>query len=85
MITLKRQPVCILVKTDEVSMNILESLRLTFVFLQINNLFHMMLYVRDNEETTCAKIVHFVDEEFGIPSELEANARSRYLFCKLEL
>ncbi|KAJ3877659.1 AAAP amino acid permease [Lentinula edodes] len=56
--TLKRQPVGILVKTDE-----------------INNLFHMVLYVRDNEETACVKIVHFVDEEFGVPSELEANAR----------
>ncbi|KAE9408697.1 AAAP amino acid permease [Gymnopus androsaceus JB14] len=58
MVTLKRQPVCILVKTDE-----------------INHLFHMILYVRDNEETTCVKIVHFVDEEIGVPSELEANAR----------
>ncbi|KAJ4483760.1 AAAP amino acid permease [Lentinula aciculospora] len=42
---------------------------------EINLLFHMILYVRNNEETTCIKIVHFVDEELGIPSELEANAR----------
>ncbi|KAJ3964665.1 AAAP amino acid permease [Lentinula raphanica] len=55
---LKLQPVCILVKTDE-----------------INRLFHMILYVRDNEETACVKIVHFVDEELGVPSELEVNAR----------
>ncbi|KAJ3733852.1 AAAP amino acid permease [Lentinula guzmanii] len=56
--TLKRQPVCILVRTDE-----------------INRLFQMIMYVRDNEETASVKIVHFIDEEFGVPSELEANAR----------
>ncbi|KAF8654813.1 hypothetical protein AX16_003382 [Volvariella volvacea WC 439] len=56
--TLKRQPVCILVKTDE-----------------INHLFRMILYVSKNEETSCIKIVHFYDHEFGIPSELEANAK----------
>ncbi|KAJ7775998.1 amino acid permease-domain-containing protein [Mycena maculata] len=58
MAKLKRQPVCILVKTDEV-----------------NHLLHMLLYVRENEETSCVKIVHFIDEENGIPSELEANAK----------
>ncbi|KAF9045413.1 AAAP amino acid permease [Panaeolus papilionaceus] len=55
---LKRQPVCILAKTDE-----------------INHLFHMILYVRRNEETSYLKIVHFYDAEGGIPSELEANAK----------
>ncbi|KAJ7439001.1 amino acid permease-domain-containing protein [Mycena latifolia] len=58
MARLKRQPVCILVKTDE-----------------INHLLHMLLYVRENEETSCVKIVHFSDAEAGIPSELEANAK----------
>lgn len=58
MARLKRQPVCILVKTDE-----------------INHLLHMLLYVRENEETSCVKIVHFCDAEAGIPSELEANAK----------
>ncbi|KAF7335637.1 Aaap amino acid permease [Mycena venus] len=58
MTKLKRQPVCILVKTDE-----------------INHLLHMLLYVRENEETSCVKIVHFCDEENGVPSELEANAK----------
>ncbi|KDR77023.1 hypothetical protein GALMADRAFT_425547 [Galerina marginata CBS 339.88] len=55
---LKRQPVCILVKTDE-----------------INNLFHMILYVQKNEETSYLKIIHFYEEEKGVPSELEANAK----------
>ncbi|KAJ6492057.1 amino acid permease-domain-containing protein [Mycena sanguinolenta] len=55
---LKRQPVCVLAKTDE-----------------INHLLHMLLYVRENEETSCVKIVHFCDEEEGVPSELEANAK----------
>ncbi|KAI4527006.1 hypothetical protein K525DRAFT_264562 [Schizophyllum commune Loenen D] len=55
---MKRQPVCILAKTDE-----------------INYLFQMILYVRRNEETSCLKIVHFVDEEDVVPSELEANAK----------
>ncbi|KAJ6537397.1 amino acid permease-domain-containing protein [Mycena vulgaris] len=58
MARLRRQPVCVLVKTDE-----------------INHLLHMLLYVRENEETSCVKIVHFVDEETGVPSELEANAK----------
>ncbi|KAI0083586.1 amino acid permease-domain-containing protein [Irpex rosettiformis] len=53
---LRRQPVCILVKSDE-----------------INILFHKLLYVSQNEETSCLKLVHFYDEEYGIPSELEAN------------
>ncbi|TFK40382.1 AAAP amino acid permease [Crucibulum laeve] len=58
MTNLRRQPVCILVKTDE-----------------INHLFHMILYVQKNEETSYLKIVHFYDQEFGVPSELEANAK----------
>ena len=36
----------------------------------------MILYVRQNEETSCLKIVHFYDGEKGIPSEMEANAKS---------
>ncbi|KAJ6496083.1 amino acid permease-domain-containing protein [Mycena sanguinolenta] len=58
MARLKRQPVCILVKTDA-----------------INHLLHMLLYVRENEETSCVKIAHFYDEENDVPSELEANAK----------
>ncbi|GLB39740.1 putative amino acid permease [Lyophyllum shimeji] len=58
MTSLKRQPVCILVKTDE-----------------INHLFHMILYVRKNEETSCVKMVFFNEGEEGVPSELEANAK----------
>ncbi|KAJ7862994.1 hypothetical protein B0H13DRAFT_2354347 [Mycena leptocephala] len=44
---------------------------------EINHLLHMILYVRDNEETSCIKIVHFCgDAEHGsILSELEANAK----------
>ncbi|KAJ6458517.1 hypothetical protein C8R45DRAFT_1064682 [Mycena sanguinolenta] len=34
----------------------------------------MLLYVRENEDTSCVKIAHFYDEENGVPSELEANA-----------
>ncbi|CAK5282919.1 unnamed protein product [Mycena citricolor] len=55
---LKKQPVCVLVKTDE-----------------INRLLHLLLYVRENEQTSCVKLVHFCDEETGVPSELEANAK----------
>jgi len=36
----------------------------------------MILYVRKNEETSYLKIIHFYEEEKGIPSELEANAKS---------
>ncbi|KAF7800166.1 hypothetical protein EIP86_011413 [Pleurotus ostreatoroseus] len=53
---LRRQPVCILVKTDE-----------------INILFHKLLYVTQNEETACLKLIHFYDEEGAVPSEMEAN------------
>ncbi|KAF7291283.1 AAAP amino acid permease [Mycena indigotica] len=63
---LRQQPVCVLVKGDE-----------------INLLLHMIIYVRDNEETSCIKLVHFCgrgDEEDAVgddqvPSELEANAK----------
>jgi len=53
---LRRQPVCLLVRTDELGV-----------------LFHKMLYVSKNEETSCVKLVHFYDEDHGIPSEMEAN------------
>jgi hypothetical protein len=47
-------------------------------FLKINILFHMILYVRKSEETSYVKIVHFCEEEKGTPSELEANAKSKF-------
>ena len=34
--------------------------------------------MKQNEETSCLKIVHFYEEEEGIPSELEANWRSTW-------
>lgn len=37
----------------------------------------MILYVSKNEETSCVKMIYFNEEETGIPSELEANAKSR--------
>lgn len=38
----------------------------------------MILYVQKNEETSHLKIIHFYEEEKGgIPSELEANAKSK--------
>lgn len=43
--------------------------------VQINRLFHRALYVKQNEETSCLRLVHFHEEE-GIPSELEANWKS---------
>jgi len=57
---LRKQPVCILTKTDE-----------------INHLMRMILYVRQNEESSCLKIVHFLDgkRKDGPPSEIEANAK----------
>lgn len=74
---LKRQPVCILVKSDEVRcQGVICSCMANR--LQINHLFHMILYVRKNEETSFLKIVHFNEHEKGIPSELEANAKSLY-------
>jgi hypothetical protein len=43
----------------------------------------MLLYVQKNEETSCVKMVYFNnDAEGGIPSELEANAKSmRFSSC----
>lgn len=40
---------------------------------EINLLFKMALYVSKNEESNCMKLVHFVDETKGVPSEMEAN------------
>jgi len=37
----------------------------------------MVLYVRNNEETSSLKIIHFYEQEAGLPSELEANAKSK--------
>jgi hypothetical protein len=37
----------------------------------------MVLYIRNNEETSYVKIVHFYELEAGLPSELEANAKSK--------
>ncbi|KAK0194213.1 AAAP amino acid permease [Armillaria mellea] len=58
MTRLRRKPVCILAKSDEISY-----------------LMRMILYVQKNEEISFLKIVHFAEEEKGIPSELQANAR----------
>ncbi|KAL4267203.1 hypothetical protein AB1N83_003056 [Pleurotus pulmonarius] len=55
---MKRQPVCILVKGDE-----------------IHVLSRMLIYADRNEVTSCVKIIHFTDDEKGVPSELEANAK----------
>ena len=33
-----------------------------------------------NGETTCLRLVHFYDEEYGIPPEMEANWKSEWLF-----
>jgi len=52
---------------------------------QINHLFEMMLYVRQNEESSCLKIVHFHDGEEGVPSEMEANAKSELVFVSFRL
>lgn len=38
----------------------------------------MILYVQKNEETSYLKIIHFFEEEKGVPSELEANAKSEW-------
>ncbi|EJD51231.1 hypothetical protein AURDEDRAFT_83563 [Auricularia subglabra TFB-10046 SS5] len=41
---------------------------------QIDTLLEMMLYIQDNEPTSCVKIVHFYANSIDtIPSELEAN------------
>ncbi|EKM78341.1 hypothetical protein AGABI1DRAFT_75891 [Agaricus bisporus var. burnettii JB137-S8] len=42
---------------------------------EINQLVRMVMYVRKNEETSNLKVVHFYDQEKGIPSELEANIK----------
>lgn len=47
--------------------------------LQINRLFHKLQYVSQNEETSCLKLVHFYNEDEGIPSEMEANWKSGLL------
>lgn len=50
---------------------------------QINVLFHKLLYVSQNEETSCLKLVHFYDDELGIPSEMDANWKSKCAPCSL--
>lgn len=55
-------------------------LRFWLTSAQINQLFRMVLYVRKNEETSILKIVHFYDHEKGVPSELEANVKSKFTY-----
>lgn len=44
----------------------------------------MILYVRNNEDTSHVKIIHFYEQEDGLPSELEANAKSKgFLLYKI--
>lgn len=50
-----------------------------YLLLKINVLLHMILYVQKSEETSHLKMVHFCEEEKGLPSELEANAKSAFL------
>lgn len=84
MTRMRRQVVCVCVKGDEVSpflracsKNFTNGLGLQYLLSQINLLFHMILYVQQNEETSHLKIVHFYGEEKdGVPSELESNAKS---------
>ncbi len=45
----------------------------------------MISYVKKNEETSCLKIVHFYEEEKGIPTELEANAKSEFCISLVDL
>jgi hypothetical protein len=39
----------------------------------------MVIYVRRNEETSSLKLVHFYNDKDGIPSEIEANWKSRII------
>lgn len=81
---LRRQPVCILAKTDEVGLpNMDETEHLYPQIIQINRLIHKLQYVCRNEETSCLKLAHFYNEEEGIPSEMEANWKSTVLFPSL--
>ncbi|TDL27804.1 hypothetical protein BD410DRAFT_893978 [Rickenella mellea] len=42
---------------------------------EIHQLFRVVTYVHENEETACLKLVHFYANVDEIPSELEANAK----------
>lgn len=77
---MKRRTICVLVKSDEVRSSPTIGVADINAFPQINHIFGMISYVRRNEETSCLKIVHFLDEEVGVPSELEANAKSSCRF-----
>lgn len=73
---LRRKSVAFLVKTDEVRahLRICSALIKRGPVEQIHTLLEMMLYVQDNEPTSCVKIVHFYESSIeSIPSELEAN------------
>lgn len=74
-----------LVKTDEMRTSISSPSDLTgaggkgpIEELQINVLFHKLLYVSQNEEPSCMKLVHFDDDEIGMPSEMEASWKSKF-------
>jgi uncharacterized protein YpiB (UPF0302 family) len=72
----KKQPVAVLAKTDEVCLSTAQNYQEMKMEMQINYLMRLILYVERNEDTACIKLVHFVDAEKGVPSELEANSKS---------
>ncbi|KAJ6470030.1 hypothetical protein C8R45DRAFT_908652 [Mycena sanguinolenta] len=80
MARLKWQPVCILVKPDAVCASSRGVNSTDELGSQINHLLHILLYVRENEDTLCVNIAHFYDEENDVPSELEANAKGESFF-----
>ncbi|KZS91996.1 hypothetical protein SISNIDRAFT_474934 [Sistotremastrum niveocremeum HHB9708] len=42
---------------------------------EIHQMFRMIRYVRENEETSCLKLIHFYNRIEDVPSELEANQK----------
>jgi hypothetical protein len=75
---MRRQPVCILARTDEVCTFFCWWLFIDHLPPQINNLVEKVLYVSRSEETSHVKLVHFCgddadDTSFTIPSEMEGN------------
>jgi hypothetical protein len=41
----------------------------------------MILYVKENESTSCCNLLYFYEDDELIPSELEANHKSESLYA----
>lgn len=72
---LRTTPICVWVKSDDVSFSIHLVRCILTQSAQIYNILEAILYVRKNELTARVIFLHAYENALGIPSEMEANVK----------